>query len=216
MEESIKERIVDKGWEKFLSMGFSKVTMDEIADELGVSKKTLYKYFPSKDALIEASIHRQILRIGGQVRQIVSADMDFVAKLHRLLSFMGNTITRLSKRFQDDLRRMKPELWQRIDQFRREQILANFSRLLEQGMQQGTLRGDLNKEIVVLTFLTALPGIINPDVLSRSSFSAEQAFENMMKVFFEGVLTDDARARYREKGIDQSIPPTDTIQGLPT
>lgn len=194
--DNVKDRIVEKGREKFFSEGFSKVTMDEIALDLGISKKTFYKYFKSKDALLEAVVQRQILSISGQVQSIVTAEIDYIEKLHRLFTFMGNTIAYVSQRFQDDLKRIKPELWERIDRFRREKIFANFSLLLEEGKRKGMLRNDINKDIIILMFLTAVPGIINPAVLTRSSFSAEEAFTSMIKVFFEGVLTDEARNAY--------------------
>lgn len=210
--DDLRERVIEKGREKFFSQGFSKVTMDEIALDLGISKKTLYKYFESKDALLEAVVQRQILSIGARVQAIVTAEVDFIEKLHRLFAFMGNTIAYVSQRFQDDLKRIKPELWERIDRFRREKILSNFSLLLEEGKQKGMLRSDIHKEIIILMFLTVVPGIINPAVLSRSSFSAEEAFRSMIKVFFEGVLTEEARNAFVQLRIHAE--PSKLYEGL--
>ena len=208
MEEDTRKRIIQKGWERFLAMGFSKVTMDEIADDLGISKKTLYKYFESKNDLIEIVIQQQLLGISVQVHQIVSADMEYVEKLNRLFTFLGNFISRIGKQFADDLQRTKPALWERIDQFRREKILVNIGNILEQGIQQGMFRKDLDKDVAMLMFLTAVPGVVNPDILSRHAFSAGEAFESMIGIFFEGVLTDEARERYRDLHHAVSIPDT--------
>lgn len=53
-EETIRKRILETAKEFFLEFGYKKVTMDEIADSLGMSKKTLYQYFPSKYELLSA------------------------------------------------------------------------------------------------------------------------------------------------------------------
>lgn len=201
MEKSTRDRIVGKVWEMLLSRGFSKVTMDEIATELGISKKTLYKSFNSKDDLIEKVVHGQLVAINAHVQQIVASDMDYVDKLNRLFTFIGNFVSKINRQFTDDLRRMKPALWQHIDDFRRGNILVNIGNILEQGIQQGMFRKDIDKDVAVLMFLTAVPGVINPDILGTHSFSAGQAFRNMIKIFFEGVLTDEARESYREHGI---------------
>lgn len=199
MEDNLKDRIIEKSREKFFSSGFSKVTMDEIALELGISKKTLYKYFPSKDRLLEEIIQRQIFWVSGQIHQIVTAEIDFIEKLHRLWTFMGQMLSQIGKPFQDDIRRLKPELWKRVDQFRREKIFANFTRLFAEGAQLGALRSNVNTEILVRMYANSIQGIINPDVLSHSSFSGEEAFRNILSILFEGILSDTARKHYQEK-----------------
>jgi AcrR family transcriptional regulator len=199
MEDITKDRIIEKGRDKFLSMGFSKVTMDEIADELGISKKTLYKHFASKEVLLEGVIQRQMLHIGSQMQLIVGSGLDFIEKLHGLLTLVGGMLTQISRNFQQDLMRVKPELWKRIDQFRREKILPNFVQLLEQGAQQGMLRPDINKDIIILMFMNSVPNILTPEILSHYSFSMADAFRNIMKFFFEGVLTEEARTLYHQK-----------------
>ncbi|MGC9027842.1 MAG: TetR/AcrR family transcriptional regulator, partial [bacterium] len=60
MDKHIRQRIVKKAAELFPRLGFSKVTMDELCDELGISKKTLYKYFTSKDEIADAVYQRNM------------------------------------------------------------------------------------------------------------------------------------------------------------
>ncbi len=198
MEDNLKDRIIEKGRDKFFAMGFSKVTMDEIALDVGISKKTLYKHFASKDDFLEEVIQRQIFLVSGEINQIVSADIEFIEKLHRLCTFIGHMVSRISRQFQEDVRRNKPGLWQRIDQLRREKIFANFTRLFEEGAQRGLLRSNVNTEILVLMFANSVQSIINPEVLTRSSFSGEQAFQNILSVLFEGILSDQARKQYQD------------------
>ncbi len=199
MQDNIKERIIEKGREKFLSMGFSKVTMDEIALDLGISKKTFYKHFASKDELLEAVMERRMISVSSKFKEIYDAPIDFMEKLHNLWIFVGNTMSQVSKQFQDDLRRFRPDLWKRIDDFRREQIIANISKFFDEGIRLGVLRDDINRDILVLVYLSAVQGVINPDVLVRHPFTGEEAFKTIIRVIFDGILTDRAREQHPGK-----------------
>ncbi len=199
MQENIKERIIEKGREKFFSMGFSKVTMDEIALDLGISKKTLYKHFVSKDELLESVMERRMISVSSTFKEIYNAPIDFMEKLNNLWAFVGDTMSQISKQFQDDLRRFRPDLWKRIDDFRREQIIANISKFFDEGIRRGFLRDDINRDILVLVYLNAVQGVINPDVLVRHPFTGEEAFKTIIRIIFDGILTDQARQQHPGK-----------------
>lgn len=196
-QNGVKERILESAQEKFMAAGFSKVSVDELVQDLGMSKKTFYKHFDSKQELIGQVLNRLVLTVRSGIAQILDTDRDFIDKLHMMLEFLGKMLSRLSRPVQEDLRRNFPELWERIENVRRDTILRNFSRLFSQGVQQGAFREDVNQEILLLTFLSAVQGVINPVVLTQASFSADQALQTIMNIMYEGVLTDEARKRYR-------------------
>lgn len=196
-QNGVKERILESAQEKFMAAGFSKVSVDELVQDLGMSKKTFYKHFDSKQELIGQVLNRLVLTVRSGIAQILDTDRDFIDKLHMMLEFLGKMLSRLSRPVQEDLRRNFPDLWERIENVRRDTILRNFSRLFSQGVQQGAFREDVNQEILLLTFLSAVQGVINPVVLTQASFSADQALQTIMNIMYEGVLTDEARKRYR-------------------
>lgn len=195
--EAPKDRILDVANGKFMSHGFSRVSVDELVDDLGMSKKTFYKHFKTKEDLIGQVIDRLVLKIRSGLARILETEGDFVLKLNMLLEFLGKTLSMLSRPLQEDLRRNYPELWDRIEEMRRDTILVNFSKLFSQGARQGAFREDVNQEILLLTFLSAVQGVVNPVVLSEASFSADQALHSIMNIVYEGVLTDEAREQYR-------------------
>jgi AcrR family transcriptional regulator len=194
-----KSRIIEAARTKFLSMGFSKVTMDELVGQLGISKKTMYQHFKSKDDLVTAVLETQLVYMSGNIKNIIDAPVDFIEKLNTLWVFVGNTLSAISRQFQDDIRRFRPELWQRVEDVRRKNVFGNLRNLIEEGQRHGMLREDVNVEIVVAMFQDAVQGIINPEVLVRHPFSAADAMRAIMLILFEGILTDSARNSYRMK-----------------
>src|SRR3954453_15290444 len=84
---SIRQRIVDAARVHFFSHGFRSVTMDDLADELGISKKTLYAHFPSKIALLEAVLADKFASVEARLKEVTCTyPHDFSTALQELLS----------------------------------------------------------------------------------------------------------------------------------
>ncbi len=192
-EQEEKERILETAREKFFTHGFSKVTVDEIASDLGMSKKTIYKFFPSKEDIMRAVVHFLMKRIEREVESIVSSDRPFAQKMTQLLAFIGRIWGRAGRQLPIDIKKYAPELWKEIETFRREQLLTKIQKMFQQAKAERVFRDDLNTELFMLMFLHAVEGILNPYTLSEHSFSAEEAFRSIFRILFEGALTDEAR-----------------------
>jgi AcrR family transcriptional regulator len=198
-ENNLRQRIIEAGRERFFASGFSKVTMDELVADLGISKKTMYKHFPSKDELVDAITDWQMIHVASRVKEIVNSPIGFIERIHNLWSFIGEMQSRISRQYRDDMRRFRPDLWKRIEDFRREHLIENATKLVDEGRRLGIFRQDVNKEILVLMYVSAIQAVLNPEVLVQHSFSAKEAFEAILRVMFDGTLTDDGRLAYRSK-----------------
>ncbi len=193
-DEALRKRIVFESRELFLRRGFVPVTTGEIAERLGISKATLYKYFSSKDELLRAVVDTIKTEVLAGVEAIVAdTSTDFLGKLARLMTHLGNWLSSLGRVLAGDLRRNAPEVWEDIDRFRREKILVNFTALLEAGAAEGVVRADLDRELFLRMFLHLIQNFIDPDALIESRRSAREVFETLFKFVFEGILTDRSR-----------------------
>ena len=192
-EREERERIMEKARERFLHYGFAKVTLDEIASDLGMSKKTLYKHFASKEDLLREAIRSITRSLSERIENVVSSEMSFEAKARKILTDIGTTLGTFSRHLQADIQRYVPDLWDEIEEFRRQQILDKLDRMFRQGIRENIFRRDLNPEIFTLVFIGAVQAIINPTVLSNRSFSATEAFSAILGILFEGALSDGAR-----------------------
>ena len=189
----VRERIIAFAQDRFLNPGFSKVTLDEIASELGMSKKTLYKHFENKEDILRYGMQETMHRIAKEVDHIVISDRPFAEKLAGVMMIIGKQVSKLSRSAQSDLQKFAPELWKEIEVFRREQIFVKIGKMISQARDENIFRPDVNEQVLVLMILNCVQGILNPEVLSQNSFSAEQAFRIIFKTIFEGALTDGAR-----------------------
>src|SRR5436190_2270303 len=114
-EPGVRERIVGVARRHFLAHGFRGVTMDDLAEELGMSKKTLYAHFPGKTALLEAVLLHKFETVEADMEQIMSeCSSDFVNGLHRLLACVKRHTDEIQPPFLRDLQREAPETFKRV------------------------------------------------------------------------------------------------------
>ena len=195
-----KSRILEIARDKFFQLGFTRVTMDEIARDLGISKRTLYEHFTSKEELLREGLKQMTQEVERTIEGTLRDDtLDFVDKLIRVWTFMASRLSRIGAIFQSDLQRHAPGIWKEVDT-RRSRIIQNkFGELFKKGAQNKTFRRDINAQLLILIFSTLIQKIINPETLSQLPFSASQAFEAIVSVIFEGILTDQGRASFHAR-----------------
>ncbi len=200
LESQVKNQIIETAREQFLMFGFSKVTTKEIAASLGMSKKTLYKYFPSKEELLQAIMQSTMDEIRTGIEEILNDEQqEFIWKLKRSFLFLGDRMNKLfSRPLLRDIHRKSPQMWKQVVEFREKMILSKFSGLISEGVESGVFRQDVKQQILVRIYLSAIQSLINPEMLSQIPFTAKEVFEEIVSTLFSGILTDSARRKFME------------------
>jgi AcrR family transcriptional regulator len=190
---SPKERILSFVERRIGAQGLGRLSVEEITAALGMSKKTFYKTFPTKEAMLEELMGRIVGEVGGKIDAVVQSQRNFVEKIDGLLSLFGTVYGKLAIPLSDDLYRLAPAVWGRVEEFRHRKIQAVFSTLLEQGLAEGYVEKDVNRTVFLLAFLAAVRAVVNPRVLAEHPISAVDAIQQMLRIFFAGILTDGGR-----------------------
>jgi AcrR family transcriptional regulator len=193
-DQNIQKRILDEAREQFFKFGYSRITMDDLASSLGISKKTLYKHFRSKEELIKAAIaglmQEAFQYIAGTIH---NPDIEFLERLKLLIVFIGNLATRVGTETVRELEREVPHVWNEFQELREKFILAHFRDFIREGVEKGMIRNDVNQEIILLIFVNSIKTIITPKVITEMPFSLKEAFDAIIKVIYNGILTEDYR-----------------------
>src|SRR5947207_3009874 len=128
--DSNPQRIVDAARAHFFSHGFRSVTMDDLADELGISKKTLYAHFPSKVALLEAVLADKFAGVEAKLKEITRAyPHDFSTALPELLSSTQRELDEIKPSFIRDMRQKAPHVFKMVERRRAELIERHFGKI---------------------------------------------------------------------------------------
>jgi AcrR family transcriptional regulator len=194
--DQAKERIVELARTRFLCDGFARVSVDEITSSLGMSKKTFYKYFDSKENLVNLLVDRTLGEVGLRIDGILSSQSPFPVKLNSLIRTVGVVFKTISKQMIRDLQVHLPDTWTRIQEFRRDRLYTLWASLVEEGKRTGYVRPELNQRVFILALYSVVEGIVNPTVLVNESFSADEALENIITIFLKGILTEDTAREF--------------------
>ncbi|MDZ7291396.1 MAG: TetR/AcrR family transcriptional regulator [candidate division KSB1 bacterium] len=198
-QNEVRERILNKTKEKFSAIGYGKTSMDEIASELGMSKKTLYKFFPTKLQLAEELMAHTFAEVNRRCDTILASPLSAIEKLFRLIELIADLQNRLvTKVMIESLHTHLPHLWQRIEAFRRERMHKNMQAIFEQGTRDGTIRTDLDCDMFLHFLQGAIQEGIQPKLLINASYSMHAAILILIDIFMNGVLTEAGRAQYQK------------------
>jgi AcrR family transcriptional regulator len=195
-DDAARRRLLAAARRRFLGLGFRSVTMDELADELGMSKKTVYQQFPSKAALLEAVVLDKFGELQAELAEIVSeSSADFPTCLHRLLECLHRHTDEIKPPFVRDVQREAPALFEIIRSKRRDLIQRSLGEIFSQGCRQGLIRNDIAIPLMIEILLGAVDGIMNPAKVTELDLTPLSAFSAIIRVILEGVLTPRGRAR---------------------
>ncbi len=185
-----RQRIVDAARAHFFSHGFRRVTMNDLAAELGISKKTLYVHFPDKMEVLEAVLADKFAGVQAKLEQVTREHAhDFPAALHELLANTQRELDEIKPPFVRDMRQKAPHVFKTVERRRSELIGHFFGKLFVEGQRAGMVRKDIPAKIMIEILLGTVQAIVNPAKVEELGLTPRSAFSAVLDVVLEGVLT---------------------------
>mgnify|MGYP005843578837 CR=1 FL=1 len=172
----------------FMKYGFHKTTMDEIAKELRISKKTIYKHFSTKDELIRAVFVRIRNDLGGRIETIINSDGDAIIKLYKISDLFSKRVATISNKWLNDLQFYAPDIWQEVNDFRIKIMQKNMTLLVEQGKSEGLIN-NFPTNIIMGVLISSVQGVVNPEFVLHNNISIGKAGETVLEIVFSGILS---------------------------
>jgi AcrR family transcriptional regulator len=187
-----QNKIIEMTEEKFFRDGFYKTTMDEVASEIKMSKKTIYKFFPSKEDLITAIAKHFMEGVKSKVVPALNSDKNAIEKLAELNTILAKISQKVSTKRMDEIRTYFPSLWTEIDSFRTKMMFGNITKVIDQGKAEG-LFIDYPTPIIMNTLVSAVRSTVNPEFILNNNFSIAEAALYTFKIVIGGIVTEKGR-----------------------
>lgn len=192
-----QSKIIEHTEEKFFKDGFYKTTMDEIASEMRISKKTIYKYFPSKDDLIKAITKHFMNRMKDTILPALNSDKNAIEKLGDLIKILTKASEKISAARMEELKRHYPSVWNEIDSFRTQMMFGNITKVIDQGKKEG-LFIDLPTNIIMNVLVASVRAIVNPEFIMHNNYSIIEAARFAFRIVIGGILTDKGKKEFNK------------------
>jgi len=173
--------------------------MDELAAELGMSKKTLYAHFSSKDDIVRAVLEQ----LGAEVRAEADAlfanrSLTFAEKLRGFAEGMYQRLSKLNPRTPRELQRYAPDLHQLLVEIRQRNIPYVFGRFIEEGKLAGKVRANVDTAFAVEFFLAAMQNLLQSGAAERLKLAPRDLVPRAIDLLFDGLLTPAGRKEHEK------------------
>ena len=197
-----KRDIVKKVCNLYKTYGIKSITMDDVAHELGISKKTLYQYFSDKSELVSEAVTYEF-----QIKQEMFAlrDCDKMNAMEELLHYymiQVKMILEYNPGFVYDLRKYYPTIYENYIRIKREKILDSVVRNLKKGKEEGFFRNELNEDIISRLTLMRIEGMLHSGLFTNEEMMSPKVFTEIFNYHVYGIVTEKGR-RYFEENKEQ-------------
>ena len=203
-ELDIREKIVAGAAELFMRFGVRSVTMDEVARELGMSKKTLYQSFSNKDELVVevSKLHIQMER--EQFEEVEKSASDAIDELYRITSCLRKMMQGLNPSLLFDLQKYHPDAWQMFLNFKHDFIKTAVARNVKNGIDEGNYRKEINPEVMARMRMEQVQAVFDPKVFPSQEFDLVEVQLQVLDHFIHGLLSDQGKIKFKEYQLKQS------------
>lgn len=194
---SSKDKILQAAHREFMQFGYTKITVDEVAKAAGVSKKTIYQYFNSKEEIFWEVLKCRTTEKMDMFQDIYDLDIDFLEKM-RLIGYRNaKDLTNAPIAFLKDLRRNAPELSRKVEEIRRESIVKVFEDFYSRGLQENYFRKEIPIKIVSEMYYAMMNHMFTI-AIDSNQHSMEELYDYLSMIFFEGVFSREGYTKYNK------------------
>jgi len=172
-----KERILEKATQLFMIYGIRSITMDEIAAQLGISKKTIYQFFTDKDAMVEAVVNEE-----NAVHEIFQA-MDGIEEM----------LKTMNPQLIHDLEKHHPAAFKRLKQYKYQFLYTMIMANLERGIREGLYRTDLNADITSRHRIETAFMPFNQDAFPQNKFPMNQTCQELAILYMHSICNENGK-----------------------
>jgi len=184
-----QERILQKAHELFMLYGIRSVSMDEIANHLGISKKTIYQYFPDKDALVESVINIELNCSTRECESISSICENPIHELFLSLDNFHETISMMNPSLIYDLEKYHPKTYKKVNDHKFTFLYEIIKSNLERGVEEGLFREDINIPILTKFRLASVFLIFNQEIFPQAKYQLSDILNEITDNFLFGITT---------------------------
>lgn len=184
-----KTQIVQKAEELFLRYGIKSVSMDDIARELGISKKTLYQSVDNKTELIEEIFSCRVEEEKEAMLQIHQSSTDAVEEILKIANFILHKLRQLSPAMMYDLQKYYHSVWKQMEALHHRYVYQLIRSNLELGIRQGVFRQTINPDIIAKLFVGKISLAADNDLFPIGEYRLEDLFRQHIIYHLFGVAS---------------------------
>jgi AcrR family transcriptional regulator len=185
----IRERIIEGAAELFKTYGIKSVTMDFLANQFGMSKRTIYEVFADKDELLTAVLTKMAHQQKEMIKRVLDESENSIVAIFRMLEINRDNFQSMSPAFQADLKKYHHDvILQNTDKSEMPDY-RNHQQVIEKGIAEGLFRPDVNPDLANRCMYNLGRSIMDNDLYPYEMFSRLDVVRNIFINYVRGIST---------------------------
>lgn len=186
----MKEKIIKKAGDLFLQYGFKSVTMDDIANEMAISKKTIYIHFKNKTKLVETITKDVFLKISEGIDCICSLEKDPIEEIYEIKRLIMKHLKDEKTSPQYQLQKYYPKIYSSLKTMQFDVMCDCVTENLNRGIKQGLYRPTINIPFVTRIYFSGVISVKDKDLFPEELFSANELLNYYLEYHLRGIVTE--------------------------
>ncbi len=175
----------------FHRFGIRSVTMDDVAREISVSKKTIYNCFRDKNELVLSIINQHVKENDDQINSIAGSEINPIKRFAQIAAYIIQRHNQLNPALINDLKKYHPEAYEKISKFREEKVIMHVMRSINDGRTMGLFRTDFNDIVIAHAFSALTFAIFESESLAALEIDHKISVVEIIKYHLRSISTPE-------------------------
>ncbi len=185
-----EEQILVESFNAMTRDGVRAFTVESLSQDLGMSKKTIYKYFPTKEDLVEKSVVLFFYVIEKKLKKLIKNEPNPALQFVKVMEFVMGHISMISIEKLADLKMRFPAVWEKMEIFRLDRR-DDFYIILSEAQSQGFVRKDVDIKIIATLYMNIINSTFQPEFFLSNNLAPSDAIQHFLKMVTGGLFTED-------------------------
>lgn len=194
-----QEKWLNRITELFMRLGIKSLTMDDVARELGISKKTLYQFVENKDDLVKKAITLHLTAECGRSVELSSMANDALDEMLIVIKENTGDMQRMKANIVFELQKYHRDAWELLQDYQRGFLYKVVRDNLERGIREGYYRDDFDVDITAKLHLVQTFAIFDDTWFPKPPYSGETLFKEAMMLYLQSILSEKGRQAIKAK-----------------
>lgn len=194
----MKKEITLTATDLFLNLGFKSVTMDDIANKMGISKKTIYAHFPTKSKLVEATTFHLLETIDKGIEEIRKKELNAIVELFEIKKFVMHHLKDEKSSPQFQLNKYYPRIYEKVQKHHLDAMHCSVAENLKRGIEEGDYRRSLPVDFISRFYFVGMMAIKNNEIFPVTKYSMRELTEKYLEYHLRAIVTPRGLKKLKE------------------
>ena len=197
-------QILEQGFDSVAETGVRAFTVESLAKRLAMSKKTIYKFFPTKEKLIRSIMQFVFTQINSTFKRVMADEsnpaVQFIKIMETITKFAGKApLNKIA-----ELKSLYPDIWKEIESFRLSHQ-EDFYTILYNAQEQGLARDDINMRSASIIYINIINSTFQPEFFLKNDLPIRETIRGFVQVVARGIFSDKGLKAIKEYHEQNSI-----------